>query len=110
MRHCTAHSAHSAPCAARIAWRMPIGGGGAFVVMGEVFTTINGTNEVVLSADDVRIFMGAGNDEARVDGFVPGFVHIEGGAGNDRLSLGDPLVLGTARLDGARAAACSPLP
>src|SRR5688572_10538234 len=77
-----------------------VGGGGAFVVTGEVFTTVNGTDEVILSADDVEIFMRAGNDEARVDGAVPGFVHISGGAGNDRLSLGDPVVSGFARLDG----------
>lgn len=73
---------------------------GEFVVRGEVFTTVNGMNEVVLIADDVRIFMRSGNDEARVDGVVPGFVHVEGGPGNDRLSLGDPFVLGTALLDG----------
>ena len=71
-----------------------------FVVRGEVFTTVNGTNEVVLAANDVKIFMRGGDDEARVDGFVPGFVHVEGGSGNDRLSLGDPVVHGTALLDG----------
>jgi hypothetical protein len=71
-----------------------------FVVRGEVFTTVNGTNEVVLGANDVKIFMRGGNDEARVDGSVPGFVHVEGGSGNDRLSLGDPVVHGTALLDG----------
>lgn len=73
---------------------------GEFRVVGEGTTTVNGTDEVVLSAESVRVLMRGGDDEARIDGNILGDVAVEGGAGNDVLSLGDPTIAGTAVLDG----------
>ena len=73
---------------------------GEFRVEGELTTTVNGQPSVVLLADSVSIFMRGGNDFARVDGNIPGDVAIEGGPGNDFLTLGDPAIEGSAILLG----------
>jgi hypothetical protein len=76
------------------------GSNGEFIVTGLGTTTVNGTTQVILVADSVRIAMRRGNDRVRVDGNIPGDVLVDGGPGDDQLDLGDPSIAGAATLIG----------